>query len=405
MAEHLFVARQPICNHDLQVVGYELLYRCGATREATIDDLDQASTRLIVSTFMELGLEHLVGSQRAYINLSRLLVTAEIPLPMSPEQVALEIGPEIALDRRMLPHLRRLVDTGFRLVLDDFDYRPAYEPTLHLAGYVKLDALTLSPTRIKDNVRQLRRFPTKVIAERVETRESYRHCRQAGCDWFQGYFFCEPRVIEERPLPRARHALLTLLARIEDPGTGAADLEALVAQDAGLAFRLLRYVNCASLGLRTEVESLRHAIVLVGLHTIRQWAALILVARLGGPQARELLATALVRARMADQLARRSSALAPDQAFTVGLLSVLDALVERPMEELLDSLPLVYEVKAALASREGPLGSLLQEIVAYESGRWDHLARLDDPSALRHAYLESVRWAEEQRRQLDRLGD
>ena len=107
VAEDLFVARQPIYNEGLETVGYELLYRTGDTRTATIHDADQASSRLIVTTFMEMGLESLVGSQRAYINLSRPFVTAQIPLPMSPEQVALEIGPELALDRRLLPHLRR----------------------------------------------------------------------------------------------------------------------------------------------------------------------------------------------------------------------------------------------------------------------------------------------------------
>lgn len=407
MAEDLFVARQPIYNEGLETVGYELLYRTGDTRTATIHDADQASSRLIVTTFMEMGLESLVGSQRAYINLSRPFVTAQIPLPMSPEQVALEIGPELALDRRLLPHLRRLAEDGYRLVLDDFEYRPAYEPALRLAGYVKLDALRLHGPALRANIARVRHHPLKIIAERVETRDAYRHCRDAGCDWFQGFFFCEPAVLRGRRLPAPQQALLGLLARLEDPESSAAQVETLLAQDATLAFRLLRYVNCASLGLRVEVESLRHAVVLVGLATIRQWTALILVARLGGHDARELLATAMVRARMSQLLAVRLSGvpaeLRPEQAFTVGLLSVLDALLERPMEDILDGLPLGYPLMAALAAREGPLGALLSLVADYDSGAWDRLPADIDASELRRSYLEAVRWSEEQRRNLEGL--
>lgn len=407
MAEDLFVARQPIYNEGLETVGYELLYRTGDTRTATIRDADQASSRLIVTTFMEMGLESLVGSQRAYINLSRPFVTAQITLPMSPEQVALEIGPELALDRRLLPHLRRLAEDGYRLVLDDFDYRPAYEPALRLAGYVKLDALRLDGPAMRENIGRLRRHSIKIIAERVETRDAYRQCREAGCDWFQGFFFCEPAVLRERRLPAPQQALLGLLARLEDPESSAAQVETLLAQDATLAFRLLRYVNCASLGLRSEVESLRHAVVLVGLATIRQWAALILVARLAGHDARELLATAMVRARMCQLLAVRldgvPAEVRAEQAFTVGLLSVLDALLERPMDDILDGLPLSYPLMAALAAREGPLGALLGLVADYESGAWDHLPADTDASELRRSYLEAVRWSQEQHRHLERL--
>lgn len=396
MTQDLFIGRQPIVDINLQVVGYELLFRSGMDDHAQIEDADLASAQLIVNSYMEMGLERIVGSQRAFINLTRPFLTGDIPLPMSPEQVALEVAQDIGIDARLVAGLKRYRHAGYRLVLDGLTCSPEHAPLIELVDYVKLDVLTLSRERIAQNLRWLHAQGITVIAARVETPEMYEYCRELGCAAFQGFFFCRPKVVWGQGLPGVHATVVALLGRLMDPAASLEELERIIVQDATFSYRLLRYVNCASFALRREITSLREAIILLGSRTIRNWASLMALSRLESPRPKELLRMVLVRARMAELLARRLGLATPEQAFTVGLFSALDAIMEQPMEELLDSIPLSAEIKLALLGHEGTLGKLLECVLGYERAHWHSLeSRAIDVKLHTQAYLEAVRWADE----------
>lgn len=396
MVGELFLGRQPIIDRRLALAGYELLFRAGEENEARFDDGDLASTQVLVSTFMELGLEAVVGSHRAYVNLTRPFLTGEIAIAMSPEQVALEVLEDVAADQSVLDGVRRLRDAGYRIVLDDFRASPASEPLLALAHVAKLDVLALSGDELAEHVDMLHRLGIEVVAEKVETPEMHERCLDLGCDYFQGYFFCRPQMVRGRSLPASRLAVLTLLARLEDPEVSLEELERLIVQDVTLSYRLLRYINCATFALRREIESIREAIVLLGSRSIRNWASLIVMSRIDTPKPPELLKTALVRARTCELLAERLGRCDPSQAFTVGLFSVLDAVLDRPMAELLDVVPLTMPVKLALLEHEGPLGEMLERALGHESGQWGVRLRQNvDVAVHNRAYLDALKWAQE----------
>ncbi len=395
LTDHLFVGRQPIYDRQIEVAGYELLFRSGRENRAVFEDGDLASTQVIVTAFMEVGLEHIVGSHRAYINLTRRFVTGGMPLPMTPDQVMLEVLEDIAIDEESLGGLRRLADQGFKLVLDDFVYSPEFDPVLEFAHGVKLDVLALDDRQLRDHVDLAHKYKLSIVAERVETQAMYEHCRDLGCDLFQGFFFCRPQIIRGRPLPGNQLAVLALIARLEAPDVSVDELGRLLVQDVTLSYRLLRYVNCASFALRKEVKSVRQAIVMVGSRVIRNWAALILFSRIRSDKPRELLVTAMIRARMCQSLARLLHRGDPEEAFTTGLFSMIDAILDYPMDELLDQIALVGEIKMALRYGEGDLGKVLEHAVAYERADWPALeADGVDAKAHTDAYLEAVRWAE-----------
>lgn len=398
MSSDLFLARQPIVAADLTVLGYELLYRAGDEEEARFADGDIASSQVLVSTFLEVGLERIVGSARAYLNMTRPFLVGAVPLPMAPEQVTLEVLEHVAGDAEVLAGLDRLRARGYRVALDDYVPGPTSRPLLDHADEVKLDVLALPAATLAAQVAELRARGLRVIAERVETPEMFEHCRGLGCTGFQGFFFCRPQLVRGRSLPGSRHSALALIAELDDPEIDTRRLEEVIERDAVLAYRLLRYINCASFALRREVSSIREAIVILGLRAIRSWAALILYAHLEEARPRRaLMRTALVRARMAELLARDLEAADPARAFTVGLLSTLDALLGQTLEDLLDSTPLSAEVKLALTEHEGPLGDLLQRALCYERGDWDPLAgRGLDIGAHTRAHLEACAWADEQ---------
>ncbi|MEW6647515.1 MAG: HDOD domain-containing protein [Pseudomonadota bacterium] len=390
--DDIYVGRQPICNRKLEVIGYELLYRGNSTNQAHVDDGDLATGEVILNTFLELGLENIAGRYPAFINVGRSFLVGDRPLPFSHKRVVLEVLEDVEPDAALLESLRRLARQGYIIALDDFVYRPELEPLLQLAHIVKCDVLGVDPAALAQRVQHLKQYKARLLAEKVETHEDYEYCKQLGFDYFQGYFFSKPKVVHGRARPANRLVLLNLMAELQHPDTDIDKLETLVAQDASLTYRLLRYANSPCVAIRRKVESLRRALVLIGTNTIKNWITLILFTRLDD-KPRELVVTALVRARMCELLgaARRHDGL--DRFFTVGLLSAMDAMMDQPMEEVLDELPLVEEVKTALRSRDGHLGHVLEQVLLYEWGAWDRLCHDLDNLTYRQAYLDAVRWA------------
>lgn len=390
--EEIFVGRQPIYNRKLEVIGYELLYRSSLHNQAQFLDGDQATGEVILNAFLELGLENISGRYPAFINLSRSFLVGDKPLPFSHKRVVLEILEDIEPDAAVIDALRRLAQNGYIIALDDFIYRPELEPLLDLAHIIKFDVLGVDSAILSERVTHLKQRKVRLLAEKVESHEDFERCKQLGFDYFQGYFFCKPNVVRGRSRPVNRLVLMNLLSELQRPETDINKLEKLVAQDAALTYRLLRYVNSPCVAIRRKVESLRRALVIIGANTIKNWITLILFTRLDD-KPRELMVTALVRARMCELLgaAHRHDGL--DRFFTVGLLSAMDALMDQSMEEVLDQLPLVEEVKAALRTRDGHLGHVLEQVLLYEWGAWDRLCNSLDSTTYRQAYLDAVRWA------------
>lgn len=392
--DKIFIGRQPIYHRDKRVVGYELLYRAGLQNRAEFTDGEQATTELLISSHMDFGLEALVGDRLAFINLSRGFLTGEQPLPFTRKQLVLEVLEDTVFDPPLLAGLRQLAQQGYTLALDDFEFHADAAAALELAHIVKLDVLTQNEQALERQVARLRPFGVKLLAEKVETPVMFAHCLELGFDYFQGYFFCKPELIEGQRRASNHGVVLSLLAALHDPEATAEELEALIAQDAPLTLRLLRYINSAAIGFGRKIDSIRQALLLAGTRNLRSWASLVLLAQVKGKPS-ELTRTALVRARMCELLASAQGRTQQDSDFTVGLLSVVDALLDRPMDELLQQLPLGEEVKAALLTRSGPLGDTLSQVLDYERGRWSQLEYRElAPSAYTHCYLEAIQWAD-----------
>ncbi len=399
--EDLYIGRQPIYDRDLSVVAYELLFRDDQENRAEFDDGDYASTQVIINTFMELGLENIVGSSPAYINLPRAFFTGEHPLPFTSEQVVLELLEDVAADPLTLSGLARLRHEGFKVALDDFEHEEARLELLDHADVVKVDLSITDMAILPERLADYQQRGLKVLAEKVESQEDYQRCHELGFDLFQGYFFCEPKIIRGKPLPSNRLSIMNLLAKVQDPKVQVAELESLISKNLTLSYRLLRYINCATFALRREVDSIHQAILLLGLINIKNWLSLMLMSKGGADKPRELMTTALLRARFCELLAAERRGLNREQAFTVGLFSVLDALMDQPMDELLDAMPLSTEIKLALIDHEGELGRLLAGVTAYERGDYTGLKQMGiDISGYRGHYLEAISWADEATRTL-----
>ncbi len=383
----VFLARQPILDSKQSVEAYELLYRHGDVERALVDDDELATARVALGALTEIGLDRVVGQQRAWINVTREFLLQGLAHSLPPERVVLELLEDQLVDEPLLERIRELRDTGYVLALDDYSYTPGLERLLGLVDIVKLDLLALGPEGLAREADALRPYRLRLVAEKIETHEDFQVGIAAGCDLFQGYFFCRPQLLRDRAVPPNRLALLQLAAALQDPTIELADLERLISRDVTLSYRLLRYINSAYFGLRQQVSSIMHAVVLLGSENVARWATLTIFAEIGD-KPRELLLTALIRARFC-QRAGEAHDGPPAQRFTLGLFSVIDALTDTPMQTALKHLPFPRQMCDALIDHSGP-GRLLDCVQAIEHGDFQKASHLLQHPA-RH-YLESLAW-------------
>jgi c-di-GMP phosphodiesterase len=389
----VFVARQPIFTRTLQVAGYELLFRGSDASEALVADPEGATASVLLNTFTEIGLERLVGSHRAWVNVSREFVVTGLAGTLPPAVVGLEILEDELLDDRMVGALIDLKRQGYQLALDDFEFnrsRPRPEPLLSLVDVVKLDVVALGRDGLAREVARLKPYDVTLLAEKVETHEEYAFCLALGCDLFQGFFFCQPELVRDRGIVANRASLLRVVAALQDPSVQLAELEHLIGRDVALSFRLLRYINSAFFGLRFEISSIGQALALLGVENLRRWATLTVLASIDGKPP-ELTVTALVRARFCELAGEQLPAASAGELFTLGLFSVIDALLDAPMAQVISMIPFPDDMRQALIQRTGEMGELLQCVTAVETGDFDHAQSLVRGAG--DLYLESLVWA------------
>jgi len=393
----VFVARQPIFDRDLHVAGYELLFRGGDATTALVADSEGATASVVLNSFTEIGLERIVGSKAAWVNVSREFVLGGLAATMPPAVVGLEILEDELLDERFVHALIDLKRRGYRLALDDFQYTVSAERVLTLVDVVKLDLLALGRDRMAREVARLKPYGATVLAEKVESPKDHAFCAELGCDLFQGFFFCRPELLHNRGILANRASLLQVLAALQDPAVQLGQLERMIGRDVGLSFRLLRYINSAFFGLRFEISSIRQALALLGVQNLKRWATLTVLASVDGKPP-ELTVTALTRACFCERAGEQLPGPRPGELFTLGLFSVIDALMDAPIEDVVGLIPFPADMRNALTQRKGEKGALLECVTALEAGDFERARKLVRGAG--ELYVEALMWADEAARPL-----
>jgi c-di-GMP phosphodiesterase len=388
---NLYLARQPIFDADLSVRGYELLYRGAPGAERP--DADQMTSTVLVNALLEIGLDNVVGDRTAFINVTRNFLVNSNEVPLNPGRTVLEILEHISPDDEVIEGASRLREEGFRIALDDFVYTEESARLLEVADIVKIDLLAMNDSAIASLVARCRQYPVQLVAEKVETLDQLKLCRELGFDLFQGYLLSRPLTLQQRSVDPARLAVLRLLGLLIDPDVDLQAIERIVRMDVGLSFRVLRVAgNGAAHGMFREVRSVREAVVMLGQRQLRRWVMLMLVAD-SEDTPPEQLALAMSRARMGELMGGMAHGLGADVGFTVGLLSALDLLLDAPMADAIETLPLDAETRLALVEGTGPLGEIIACIRGFETGNPPASALGIDHDKLANAYMEAVAWS------------
>lgn len=392
------VARQPILDARGHVFGYELLYRATGSDTACTADGDLASARVLTDAVLEVGLDTLTAGRPAFLNLTKPLITSQVATLLPHAAAVYELREDVEVDASVVEACRDLHARGYRLALDDFVVGSDAEQLMQYVSFLKIDVQLTDMALVLEIPRKYKNAHIRMVAEKVETREVFDATRKAGYTLFQGYYFRRPVIQTGVTLP-AKHAIyMRLLSELNRENLTVLELEELIKQDASLSLKVLRCVNSAALPLRREVRSIHDAVVLLGIGPIRQWASVWALASLNTGGSPELATLALLRARSCELLARELAETDTAELFLVGLCSLLDAMLGRPMADALEHLPLSPAAKRTLLGEPGRMRAVLDAIVAQELGAWTDVdtsaaAAGITQASLTKAYIGALRWA------------
>ena len=398
----IYLARQPIFDAYRAVHGYELLYRASAENRFTATEGDHATSAVIARTFLSLGLDNVTGGKLAFINFPRQLLVEGVATALPHDRVAIEILEDVEPNAELLQAVERLKASGYTVALDDFVLlKPEYEPLLALADVVKVDWRASDPRSREAIARRFSQHGPNLLAEKVETEAEFQDAVELGYRYFQGFFFAHPQMVSAREVPAFKLTYLRLMKEIQRPSLDFDAIERIVKTESTLLHWVLKRVNSAAFGFRSRVNSIRQALLALGELELRKWVSVFCIAGMGEDRPQELLVQSYVRAYLCEELANRSpSSRYRGEAFLVGMLSLLDAVMGRPLPELLAELPLSPEARTALLERKGPLATMLSCTEAYERADWVQVAEgadaLDLPiGEVSAGYFEAIAQAQE----------
>jgi EAL and modified HD-GYP domain-containing signal transduction protein len=391
-----FVARQPILTKDEKVFGYELLFRDGVENFFCSSD-PEAASRSTLDTSMLMGLDLLCDGRRAFINCTREMLLKDYVTLVPSNQTVVEILETVPPDDLVMADCQRLKEAGYMIALDDFAIDDPREPLTEVADIIKVDLKRTTPAECAAMIKRYGPWRCRMLAEKVETREEFVAASKAGFVYFQGYFFRRPEVLATHEVPANRINYVRMLQTVSKPELDPREIEDAIKSEASLCYRLLRYLNSAVFGFANEIHSVRHALAMLGEREVRRWVRLVVTLAAGQGKSSELVLSALVRARFCELLSPKIQHGESD-LFLLGLLSMMDAILEIPMPEVLDRVPIDQETKALLLGGTGRLRPLYQLMLARESGDWQNTAELSkslhlSDGEVAEAYWSAMQWA------------
>ena len=393
-----FVARQPILTTDEKVFGYELLFRDGAEDFFSCPDADAAS-RSTLNTSMLLGLDVLCDGRRAFINCTRDILLKEYITLLPSGQAVVEILETVPADEVVVAACQQLKAAGYMIALDDFAVNDPREALTDFADIIKVDLRATSPADAAAMVKRYGPWRCRMLAEKVETREEFLVAKKAGFLYFQGYFFRRPEVLTAHEIPANRVNYLRMLTAVSKPELDVREIENTVKGEASLCYRLLRYLNSAAFGFANEIHSVRHALAILGEREVRRWIRLVATLGAGQGKNNDLVLSALVRARFCELLSPKIPHGDSD-LFLMGLLSLMDVILEIPMSQVLDNVPIDQETKSVLLGGASRLRPFYQLVLAQESGEWKTAEELAgqlhlNETDIAECYWQAMQWARE----------
>lgn len=394
----MFIARQPIFNDQLEVYGYELLFRLNSQSTQFGGVSSQGATAMVITGLFESGLENLIEDKLAFINFDEIFIHSEAVELIKPNRMIVEMLENIEVSHQLIERLTDIKAMGYAIALDDFAQTFQSYPLTPLADIIKYDLMVTPLDSIAADIPAGLAQGKTLLAEKVETQDEFNKAKALGFTLFQGYFFSKPHIagrsFRSRP---SQIQYLLLMTEINAAEPSFERLAELIEQDVMLTYRLLRL---ASFRAGSEsISSIKFALSYIGLREFERWISILMIHDLGKDKPAELIKISLIRTRFAESLAKRARLRELDhQAALMGLFSVLDALQDQPMAEVLAGIALPQAILDALVTGQGILFPIYELLLAYEKGDWPLVestaaALKIDEFTIYHDYREAIKWA------------
>ncbi|MEO3679733.1 EAL and HDOD domain-containing protein [Rheinheimera fenheensis] len=405
---YFYAARQPILDRNKELYAYELLFRDGLENAFPDIDGDEATSRMVEGSQLSFGLEDFLGDKPGFINFTLDTLTKKYPSMLPKEQVVVEILETIQPGKRLLAECQALKEKGYVIALDDYIHQPVWRHFYPFVDIIKIDFRSTSTDTINQIKAAIADFShIKLLAEKVETNEEFQLAMDLGFSYFQGYFFSKPEMMQSKALSPAQMTLAELLYETSKSDMDLNKITQVFQRDVHLSYKLLRYSNSAIFKRRTEIETIKQALIVLGQAELKKFLSLLFTAQISSDKPAELMRMSMTRARFAEGLAQLHGKVDTDKAFLTGLMSLMDAILDEPIDSVMSKLPLAKEIKEALVEKKGALADYIKLIQFYETAQWQEASTAINTLQLANdkvpdAYHTAVQWANEQ---MKALGD
>lgn len=398
-----YIARQPIFSKNMKIFGYELLFRSSAADKTSgVTDADQATSRVVMESFYSRGVDSITGGKPAFINFTERLLLENTATLFPKEQLVVEILEDVEPTPEIIEACRDLYKKGYVLAMDDFIYRPEFDPLIEMSQMLKFDFLLSEPDEISSMLRKINHKGKKLLAEKIETNEMFDLAAKMGFTLFQGYFFSKPVTLSAKALAPLKISYVSMMKEISsEDEIDYRRLGETIRNDVALSYKLLKLVNSAYYGLRSKVKDVVRALAIIGTREVRKWVFMISLMGLSSDKPDEIVKMSMIRGRFLENLNMRwIKTHSNENVFQTGLFSMLDVLMDMPMESALEGIYLADEVRDALVGQKGGIYDMLLLVVSLERSDWDKTdeltARLKiDARNVTEEYLEAVKWCNE----------
>ena len=397
----LMVGRQPILDQYGVTWAYELLYRGHDEHAFANLHEDEATSSVINNSFYSAEFGCVSSGKKSFINFTAQLVIDEVWRVLPKHDVVIELLENIEPTPELIAAAEKIKGQGYTLALDDFEYDPKLEPLIDLADIIKVDIRISGMETAKQFAKTYLPRGKKLLAEKVETLQEFKDCREWGYSLFQGFFFAKPEIIESEQIPESKVSKLQLMQKVHQPDIDYGDLVDVLKSDPGLTLKLLKYINSVAMGVRHEITNLRQALALIGLNNFKKWASVLIMASIAEDKPRELMKLSLFRGRfcelLSDHMGLRDQS---SEYFLTGIFSIMDAAFGKPMESLVADLPLSDEIIETLLGNETNLSSVLQlsQALELEGGLENYVSDLKMPVPLEKLSAinqEAISWTDQ----------
>ncbi|CAM3216613.1 EAL and HDOD domain-containing protein [Sporolactobacillus spathodeae] len=395
----VYVARQPIFDREMNLYGYELLYRKSENNFFEGIDDDRATAAVLANSVLVMNFNHLIDRTRGFINFPQNFLTHELPRLLPPQKVVVEILETVAVTKEVIAACKMLKSYGYTLALDDFTLHPDYFTSglIDLVDIIKIEYPRIS---LSDQQALIQRYQSRILflAEKIESAEDYEQARTMGYKLFQGYFFSKPMILNRTDIPTLNESILKSLRELKRKEPDFYKMSKWLAGDVGLSYKIIRLSNLAGYGSILPIRSIRQALARIGISDLRQWMNVMLLQDLKSAENNELIKMSTIRGKMLAQLAHECGQEKREPVFLItGLFSSLDDLLNDSMAHIVQKLSLTDEVSRALLGEKNDLRMHLDALLSFERADWPSLGRYLNESEIpferyMQIYLNALNW-------------